>query len=148
MGFFDSFGVGGAIARVQCTRAGSPEGVKADQRVLAAGKDAVARLIEMLPHDRSGRLAGLLAQLVNNATLPDIVRAGLMSDEPQVSDAVRDALKEATQLDPNRLLELYVSRGGAIEDIADLLLARKESMSAKSVLRLLEMAREDAQPVL
>jgi HEAT repeat protein len=148
MGIFDGFRTGQAISKVLSARPGSAESAKAAERVLSCGRGAIPKLIEALAQDHSGTLAGLLAKLVSNTTLPDIVKLGLLSEDQAISNAVRRALLDAPQLDPNRLLELYVGKGGAVASITDLLLARKQAINAKSALRLLELAREDEQPVL
>jgi len=148
MGIFDSFRVGHSIGKVLEARPGSAAAADAAERVLAAGARAVPKLIDALAQDHGGKLDPLLARLVSNTTLPEIVRRGLLSEDAQVSNAVRRALLAAPQLDPNRLLEIHIGKGGAAAAITDLLLARREAISAKTALRLLELAREDEQPVL
>lgn len=147
MGFFDNIRADTAIGAIVASPRGAKT-AKAVERLRAIGKAAVPKLIAALPRDPSGTLGTLLAGLVSNATLPTIVTEGLLSEDAQVTAAVKRVLLAAEQLDPNRLMEVYVAHGGAVPDIADILLARKEAISAKTILRLLQIAHEDHQPTL
>ena len=77
-----------------------------------------------------------------------IVNQGLMNQDPQVVARVRTALMRATKYDPNRLIELYTGEGGALVNLAEVIVARKEGITPKTVLRILDSAHKDNQPTL
>jgi serine/threonine-protein kinase len=148
MGLLDGFQIGRQIAAVNAPRPQPGQVARALERLRAFGKESVPKIVDALPSDNGGHLAGLLGELVTNTTLKPVVERGLFSEDPQVVAAVKRALLAAKQLDPNRVFDLYVGRGGSVVNIADYLVARKDAVSAKTVLRVLEIAREDAQPEL
>ena len=148
MGIFDNFHINRAISAIADSPAGSAERTDAIARLRDIGAAAVPRMVAALPNDQSDTLAELLGELVTNATLPVVVEEGLLNPEGDVASRVMRALASARHLDPNRLLELYLAKGGAIANIADLLNTHKTALTAKSVLRLLTIAHEDAQPAV
>src|SRR5690606_29771192 len=149
MGLFDTFHVSRSIATVLAGRNASAEVVSAVGRLRGVGRKALPKIIPALPDDPSGEpLTNLLAELITTAVLPTIVNLGLMNQDPQVAARVRMALMRATKYDPNRLLELYTAAGGALVDIAEVIVARKEAITPKSVLRILDSAHKDNQPTL
>lgn len=149
MGLFDTFHVSRAIATVLAGRNSSAEVVSAVARLREVGRRALPKIIPALPDDPTGEpLTNLLAELATTATLPTIVNVGLMNQDPQVVAKVRVALGRATKYDPNRLLELYSAAGGALVNVAEIIVARKEGITSKSVLRILDSAHKDNQPTL
>ncbi|PWT86130.1 MAG: hypothetical protein C5B58_01935 [Acidobacteria bacterium] len=108
------------------------------------GAAAVPHLVKNLRRDQYGTLTALLGELVTNASLQVVIKDGLLSDDSQISARSRHALAQAKHVDPNRLFELYVSYGGDIADISDLLVARRGDLNGKSILRLLELAKSSA----
>ena len=148
MGIFDTFQIKRAIGTITSASRSVTELNDAIARLRDIGARAVPKLVDALPHDQSNTLVKLLGELVTNATLPVVVELGLLNDDAEVANRAKRALAGAKHIDPNRLFELYVAKGGAVINIADLLAGHKEAMSAKSVLRLLEIAREDNQPAV
>src|SRR5690606_24762907 len=149
MGLFDSFHVSRSIATVLAGRNASAEVVSAVARLREVGRRALPKIIPALPDDPPGEpLTNLLAELVTTATLPTVVNLGLMNQDPQVVAKVRIALMRATKYDPNRLIELYSAAGGALVNLAEIIVARKEAITPKSVLRILDSAHKDNQPTL
>ena len=149
MGLFDTFHVSRSIATVLAGRNSSAEVVSAVARLREVGRRALSKIIPALPDDPAGEpLTNLLAELITTATLPTIVNVGLMNQDPQVVAKVRIALGRATKYDPNRLLELYSAAGGALVNVAEIIVARKDGITPKSVLRILDSAHKDNQPTL
>jgi serine/threonine-protein kinase len=149
MGLFDTFHVSRSIATVLAGRNASAEVVSAVARLREVGRRALPKIITALPDDPTGEpLTNLLAELITTATLPTIVNVGLMNQDPQVVGKVRVALVRATKYDPNRLLELYSAAGGALVNLAEVIVSRKEGITPKSVLRILDSAHKDNQPTL
>ena len=148
MGIFDTFRINRAISAIAASPLSGGERSQALERLRAIGSRAVPKLVSALPHDQFNTLGQLLGELVTNATLPIVVEDGLLNANAEVANRAKRALLGARHIDPNRLLELYVARGGAVVNIADLLGSHKERITAKSVLRLLEISREDNQPAV
>lgn len=148
MGLFDTFHINRAISAITSLPLGSGERAEAVKRLRAYGPRAVPRLVAALHTDQANACGQLLSELLSNATLPLLVRHGLLNEDAEVASRAKRVLLGAKQLDANRILELYVTNGWALADIADLLVSRKESITAKSMLRLLEVAREDNQPAV
>ncbi len=146
MGLFDSIQINLAVNTLAAPAGSTAERTQAADRLRAFGKSALPKLLAALPRDTSGSMASLLAELVNNTTLPTLVDEGLLSDDDEMVTAVKRALQRAKQLDPNRLFELSIARGVSLSDIADLMLARKDAVTAKTMLRLLELAHSETHP--
>ena len=130
MGLFDTFHIKRAINALANSPPSSGERANAAARLRALGSRAVPKLIEALHRDHSGACGQLLGELVTNATLPLLVENGLLNDDVEVANRAKRALLGARQIDPNRLLELFLTNGGAVADIADLLISRKEAIVA------------------
>jgi serine/threonine-protein kinase len=149
MGLFDSFHVSRSIATVLAGRNASAEVVTAIGRLREVGRRALPKMIPALPDDPPGEpLTNLTAELITTQTLPVVVSLGLMNQDPQVVGRIRTALMRATKYDINRLLELYCGAGGALVNLADVIQARRDGLTAKSVLRILDSAHKDNQPTL
>jgi len=149
MGLFDSFLISRSIATVLAGRNASAEVVSAIGRLREVGRRAIPRIITALPEDPPGDpLTNLLAELITTATLPQIVNQGMMNQDPQVVARTRAALARATKYDPNRLVELYSGAGGALVNLSEIILARKDGITPKTVLRILDCAHKDNQPTL
>jgi serine/threonine-protein kinase len=149
MGLFDTFHVSRAIATVIAGRNASAEVVSAVGRLRQVGRSALPKIISALPEDPPGEpLTNLVADLTTTATLPIIVNQGLLNQDPQVVSRVRAALARASKYDPNRLVELYSTGGGALINLAEIIRARKDSVTPKTVLRVLDSAHTDNQPAL
>ncbi|MCC6475331.1 MAG: HEAT repeat domain-containing protein, partial [Burkholderiales bacterium] len=146
MGVLDRYRANRGLATILAATGRTPGALAAAALVRALGKNAVPRLIDALPRDQSGLIAELLGEVLTNATLPQLVEAGLLSENPLMVSSARRALACARQIDPNRLLEVVLAKGGSIADIADVLLRCKDAVSAKSMLRLLDQARADNHP--
>ncbi|MGH8677813.1 MAG: HEAT repeat domain-containing protein [Burkholderiales bacterium] len=145
MGFFNHFRINQAIGTIAASPVSSTDRASAIQRLREFGWRAVPKLVEALPRDPADTFGQLLSELVTNATLPAVVEYGLLSENVEVASRAKRALLCAKQIDPNRVMELYVGKGGAVINIADFLTSRKDAINAKSMLRLLEFAREDNQ---
>jgi len=149
MGLLDTFHVSRSIATVLAGRNSSAEVLSAISRLRGVGRRAMAKLIPALPDDPPGEpLTNLFAELITTATLPTVVEHGLLNQDQQVVTRVRIALMRATKYDPNRLIELYSGGGGALINLADVILARKDAITPKTVLRILDCAHQDNQPTL
>lgn len=146
MGIFDRIQINRALATLAEPGGAPARRAEAAERLRSAGRSALPLLLPALVRDSSGVISDVMADLVNNATLPALVETGLLSGEAEVVAAVKRVLAKARGLDPNRLFELYLGRGDSIMDIAEILLARREAVSAKTALRLLEMAHSDSLP--
>jgi serine/threonine-protein kinase len=143
MGFLDSLRVNQAIGTILEAPRGSAAAITAANQIRELGAGAVPRLVQGLTRDQNGSLPELLAAIVNNATLAIVVKDGLLSDDSQVTAGARRALAQAQQIDPNRLFELYLTHGGNAAEIADLLVSKKDGLTAKTMLRLLDLAKSD-----
>jgi len=149
MGLLDTFHVSRSIATVLAGRNSSAEVLSAISRLRGVGRRAMSKLIPALPEDPSGDpLTNLFAELITTSTLPIVVEQGLLNQDQQVVTRVRAALMRATKYDPNRLIELYAGGGGALVNLADVILARKDAITPKTVLRILDCAHQDNQPTL
>jgi serine/threonine-protein kinase len=149
MGLFDSFTVARSIATVLAGRNASAEVVAAVGRLRAVGRSALPKIITALPDDPPGDpLTNLLAELITTASLPIVVRQGLLNQDPQIVARVRSALALSTKYDPNRLIDLYAAEGGALINLSEIILARHDAITAKTVLRILDCAHKDNQPTL
>ncbi|MCC6531792.1 MAG: HEAT repeat domain-containing protein [Burkholderiales bacterium] len=149
MGLLDSFHVARSIATVLAGRNASAEVLSAIARLRGVGRRAMPKIITALPDDPPGDpLTHLLAEMVTTATLPVVVEQGLMNQDPQVVARCRAALMRATKYDPNRLVELYCGAGGALVNLAEIIVARRDAITPKTVLRVLDCAHKDNQPTL
>lgn len=149
MGILDTFHVSRSIATVLAGRNSSAEVVSALSRLREVGRRAIPKIVLALPDDPPGDpLTHLLAELISTTTLPVIVEQGMLNQDQQVVSRVRAALARATKYDPNRLVELYSGAGGALVKLSDIVLARKEAITPKTVLRILDSAHKDNQPTL
>ena len=145
----DMIHVSRSIATVVAGRNSSAEVGVAIERLRRVGRRAVPKIIPALADDPSGEpLTHLLADLVTTATLPLVVEQGLMNQEPQIVTRVRMALARGTKYDPNRLVELYSAAGGALVNLSEIFLARRDVITPKTVLRILDSAHRDNQPTL
>ena len=148
MSFFASFRVNQAIATVLESPRGSAAAVGAASQIRDLGPGVVPKLVQSLARDQSGSLSELLATIVSNATLAAVVKNGLLSDDSQVVAGARRAVAQAPQIDPNRLFELYLTHGGNAADIGEFLVNKKNELTAKTMLRLLDLAKADADAAL
>ena len=148
MGFFDRYRQKRAIATILSASGRTPTALEAAASFRGSGKPALRLLLDALPEDRSGLICELLGDAVTNATLPQVVETGLQSGDQQMVVATRRALASARNIDPNRLLEVVMAKDGALNDIADVLVGRKDAITAKSMLLLLERARATTDPAL
>lgn len=149
MGLLDTFHVTRSIATVLAGRNSSAEVLSAISRLRGVGRRAMAKMIPALPDDPPGEpLTNLFAEMISTTTLPIVVEQGLLNQDQQVVARVRAALVRATKYDPNRLVELYAGAGGAIVNLAEVILARRDAITPKTVLRILDCAHKDNQPTL
>src|SRR5260221_9627828 len=112
MGLFARFPINRAIAIIASTPVPNAERAAAVSRLRAIGSRAVPKLVVALTRDPFNALGQLLAELVTNATLPVVVTNGLLSEDAERVNRVKRALLDAKQIDPNRVFELYVGKGG------------------------------------
>ena len=149
MGLFDSFQVSRSIATIVGGRNSSAEVVAAANRLRDVGRRAIPKIITALADDPSGEpLTHLLGDMITTASLPVVVNQGLLNQDPQIVGRVRTALASANKYDPNGLIDLYTSAGGAMVNLSDIILARKDAITPKSVMRILDSAHKDNQPTL
>ncbi len=148
MSFLGSLRVNQAIATVLESPRGGIAAISAANQIRNLGSEVVPKLVRSLVRDQNGMLSDLLAEVMNNSTLTVIVKEGLLSDDSQVAAGTRRALAQAAQIDPNRLFELYLTHSGNAADIADLLVRRKAELTAKTMLRLLDLAKTDGDAAL
>ena len=149
MGLFDSFQVSRSIATIIGGRSSSAEVVVAANRLRDVGRRAIPKIITALADDPSGEpLTHLLGDMITTASLPVVVNQGLLNQDPQIVGRVRTALASANKYDPNGLIDLYTSAGGAMVNLSDIILARKDAITPKSVMRILDSAHKDNQPTL
>ena len=149
MGLFDSFQVSRSIATILAGRNASVEVIAASNRLRDIGRSALPKIIVALADDPAGEpLTHLLGDMITTASLPVIVNQGLLNQDPQIVARVRAALARATKYDPNGLIDLYTSAGGAMLNLSDIILARKDAITPKSVMRVLDSAHKDNQPTL
>ncbi|RPI47087.1 MAG: serine/threonine protein kinase [Betaproteobacteria bacterium] len=145
----DLFHVSRSIAVILAGRNSSAEVVSAIARLRRVGRRALPKIIPALPDDPHGEpLTNLLAELITTASLPMVVDLGLMNQDPQVVARVRAALARGGKYDPNRLVELYSAAGGAMVNLSEVFLARRDAITPKTVLRILDSAHKDNQPTL
>jgi serine/threonine-protein kinase len=143
MGLLDNFRVNQAIGTVLTSVGGGAAVAAASAQIRDLGPAAVPRLVQNLGRDQHGTLSELLREVITTSTLPVVIKDGLLSHDPIVAAGARRALAGAEQIDANRLFELYISNGGSISEIGDLLVSRRAALSGKSMLRLLELAKSD-----
>ena len=149
MGLFDSFQVSRSIATILSGRNSSGEVVAAANRLRDVGRRALPKIITALADDPPGEpLTDLLSDMIGTASLPVVVDQGLLNQEPQIVARVRTALGRGSKYDPNRLIELYTSAGGAMVNLSEIIVARKDAITPKSVMRILDSAHKDNQPTL
>ena len=149
MGLFDSFQVSRSIATIVGGRNSSAEVVAAANRLRDVGRSAIPKIITALADDPAGEpLTHLLGDMITTASLPVVVNQGLLNQDPQIVGRVRAALACAAKYDPNGLIDLYTSAGGAMVNLSDIILARKDAITPKSVMRILDSAHKDNQPTL
>ena len=149
MGLFAAFQVSRSIATILGGRNSSAEVVAAASRLREVGRRAVPKMITALADDPPGEpLTHLLGDMITTAALPVVVHQGLLNQDAQIVARVRTALALATKYDPNGLIDLYAAAGGAMVNLADIVLARKDAITPKSVMRILDSAHKDNQPTL
>lgn len=149
MGLLDTFHVSRSIATVLAGRNSSVEVVSAIARLREVGRRAIPKIIPALPDDPPGDpLTNLLAELISTTTLPVVVEHGLLNQDQQIVARVRAALMRASKYDPNRLVELYSGAGGALVNLSEVIYARRDAVTPKTVLRILDCAHKDNQPTL
>jgi len=149
MGLFDTFHVSRSIATVLAGRNSSAEVVSAVSRLRGVGRRALPKIVLALPEDPPGDpLTNLFAEMITTATLPLVVEQGLLNQDPQVVVRVRTALMRSGKYDLNRLVELYSAAGGVLVNLVEVILARKDGVTPKTVLRILDCAHQDNQPSL
>jgi eukaryotic-like serine/threonine-protein kinase len=147
MSFFQNLRARQAISVVS-TAASHPDIERASAKLRAMGEAAVPKLLSALSHEPSDVLVEILGDIAGNASVRTLVCDGLLSDNAELAAAVKRALHRAKKIDANQMLELYVANGGSVTAIVDLLETHKATLSAKSVLKLLEGADKDSHPVL
>jgi hypothetical protein len=131
MGLFDTFHVSRSIATVLAGRNASAEVVSAISRLRGVGRRALPKIIAALPEDPPGEpLTNLFSELVTTASLPAVVEHGLLSQDVQVVARVRAGLMRSVRYDPNRLIEVFAGAGGALVNLADVILARRNNNQA------------------
>jgi HEAT repeat protein len=149
MGLFDSFHVSRSIATILSGRNASAEVVAAASRLRDVGRGAIPKIITALADEPAGDpLTRLLADMITTAALPVVVDQGMLNQDPQIVSRVRSALAGGSKYDPNRLIELYTGAGGALVNLSDVILARRDDITPKSVMRILDSAHKDNQPTL
>ena len=149
MGLFDSFQVSRSIATIVGGRNSSAEIVAAANRLRDVGRRALPKIITALADDPSGEpLTHLLGDMITTASLPVVVNQGLLNQDPQIVGRVRAALAKGDKYDPNGLIDLYTSAGGAMVNLSDVIVARRDAITPKSVMRILDSAHKDNQPTL
>jgi len=145
----DLIHVSSSIATIVAGRNSSAEVLSAVERLKRVGRRALPKLIPALADDPTGEpLTNVLADLITTASLPQVVDLGLMNQDPQVVSRVRIALGRGSKYDPNRLVELYSAAGGAMVNLSEVFLARRDAITPKTVLRILDSAHKDNQPTL
>ncbi len=145
----DFIHVSRSIATVVAGRNSSVEVQTAIARLRRVGRRALPKIIPALADDPAGEpLTHLLAELITTANLPLVVESGLLNQDPQIVARVRTALALGVKYDPNRLVELYSAAGGALVNLSEVFLARRDAVTPKTVLRILDSAHKDNQPAL
>lgn len=148
MSLFANFRVNQTIATILESPRGGAASVAAANQIRDFGAGVVPKLVQSLAKDHGGSLSELLASLVSNATLQVVVKEGLLSGDSHVVAGTRRALAHAPQVDPNRLFELYLTHGGNAAELADLLMSRKADLTAKTMLRILDLAKTEGDATL
>jgi serine/threonine-protein kinase len=144
MGLLDTFRLNQAITTILATPRGDPSVAAAAIQIREMGAAAVPRLLKNLARDQHGTLSELLGEVVTNVTLQVLIKEGLLNDDPRVSAGARSALAHAQKIDANRFFELYITYGGDLSEVADLLVSKRSGLNAKSMLRLLDLGMSDA----
>src|SRR5512146_61159 len=112
------------------------------------GKKAVPKLMGALADPQSSpKLAELLAELLDNVTLPLFVE-GLSSKDTRVVSRVMAALCSGRDYDPNRLLARFKDPDLPKARMAEVLSRHKHLLNPKTLLRLLDTAEPETRTLI
>ncbi|NNF97029.1 MAG: protein kinase, partial [Halobacteria archaeon] len=149
MGLFGSLKVNKAIdILVDSADANVLELKEAIHQVKSTGAGAIPKLLDALadapdnPH-----IDALLVSMLTDKTLPKYVE-GLADDDKHVIIGTMRALAKGTMYDTNRLYSLFEDPQVPKQALVQILLARKDTLSAKSLLEYLNKADKDNRQAL
>lgn len=138
MGILDGFRINKAVATiVKAKSAGAADVADAVFQLKQAGEGAAEKLIEALGRTRSpATVAAVLGTFLDNSTLHHFANA-LTSKDAAIVDGVAKVLTAGKRYDPNLLLEVYADPASPKGLLSRILLAQRERLNIRSLLRLM-----------
>ncbi|GAB4361241.1 MAG: hypothetical protein Kow006_31840 [Gammaproteobacteria bacterium] len=138
MGLFDGLRVNKAVATlIKAKSHATPEVQEAVFQLKQAGEVAAEKLIEALGRTRTpNTIIAVLNNFLDNSTL-HYFAAGLTSKDPAIVEGVAKVLTNGTRYDPNLLLEVYADPASPKGILSKILLAQKERLKLRGLLRLI-----------
>lgn len=138
MGILDGFRITKAVnAIIKAKSPAHPDVAEAVFLLKQAGDAATDKLIEALARTRTpATVVAVLAMFLDNSTL-HYFAAGLTSKDPRIVDGVAKVLASGTRYDPNLLLEVYADPSSPKGLLSRILLAQKDRLNVRNLLRLL-----------
>ncbi len=137
MGILDGFRVSKAITAISKAKSPTqPEVAEAVVQLKQAGGEVTDKLIEALANTRTpATVVAVLGTFLDNSTLPHFAEA-LTSKDPRIVDGVAKVLMAGTRYDPNLLLDVYVKPDSPKGLLSRILLAQKDRLKLRSLLRI------------
>lgn len=138
MGILDGFRINKAVATIiKAKSASTPDVADAVFQLKQAGEGAAEKLIDALGRTRTpGTVVAVLGTFLDNSTLHHFANA-LMSKDTAVVDGVAKVLSSGKRYDPNLLLEVYADPNSPKGLLSRILLAQRERLHIRSLLRLM-----------
>ncbi len=138
MGILDGFRANKAVATIiKAKSASTPDVADAVFQLKQAGDTAAEKLIEALGRTRTpNTIVAVLNSFLDNSTLRYFAD-GLTNKDPAIVDGVAKVLTSGTRYDPNLLLEVYADPASPKGLLSKILLAQKDRLKLKSLLRLI-----------
>lgn len=138
MGLLDGFRINKAVATIIKAKShATPDVQDAVFQLKQAGEGAAEKLIEALGRTRTpNTVVAVLNSFLDNSTL-QYFAAGLTSKDPAIVEGVAKVLTTGTRYDPNLLLEIYADPASPKGLLSKILLAQKDRLKLRGLLRLI-----------
>ncbi|KAA3626311.1 MAG: serine/threonine protein kinase [Proteobacteria bacterium] len=138
MGILDGFRINKAVATiVKAKSAATSDVADAVLQLKQSGEGATEKLIEALGRTRTpGTVVAVLGTFLDNSTLHYFANA-LTSKDATIVDGVAKVLAAGKRYDPNLLLEIYADPASPKGLLSRILLAQRERLNIRSLLRLM-----------
>lgn len=146
MGILDGFRINKAVATIiKAKSAASPDVADAVFQLKQSGDAAAEKLIEALGRTRTpGTIIAVLGTFLDNSTLHHFANA-LTSKDSTIVNGVAKVLTAGKRYDPNLLLDVYAEPTSPKGILSRILLAQRERLNIRSLLRLMGRITPEAR---